>query len=94
MMAKKARLGLYLEDEELKKQIKIAAAKHGTSVTDYCVEAIEDRLITEGERGAAQSKNRKSNARAELLTRMDQLRKAIGPIGIGTADLVKEGRPR
>lgn len=39
-MAKKARLSLYLEDEELKRQIKVAAAKRGMTVTDYCADAI------------------------------------------------------
>ena len=35
-VSNKARLGLYLEDEEIKRQIKVAAAKRGMTATDYC----------------------------------------------------------
>ena len=89
-MTKKARLGLYLEDEEVKKQIKVAAAKRGITATDYCAQAIEERLIRDGERSA---KDRGKDEVA-LLSRMDKLRQEIGPIGISTAELVEEGRRR
>jgi len=49
-MATKARLGLYLKNEEIKRQIKVAAAKRGMTTTDYCTRAIEERLIRDGER--------------------------------------------
>jgi hypothetical protein len=39
-MTKKARLGLYLEDEEIKKQINVAAARKSISTTAYYAEAI------------------------------------------------------
>lgn len=89
-MANKARLGLYLEDEEIKRQIKVAAAKRGVTVTNYCARAIEERLVRDGERSAeGESKNK-----ASLLSRMDKLRQEIGPIGISTTELVEEGRRR
>ena len=89
-MTKKTRLGLYLEDEEVKKQIKVAAAKRGMTVTDYCAQAIEDRLIRDGEKSI---KDRSKNKIA-FLSRMDKLREEIGSIGISTSELVEEGRRR
>lgn len=88
-MAKKARLGLYLEDERIKRQIKIAAAREGISATAYCTEAIEGRLRREGVMS-----DKLDRGKAALLSRMDKLRKEIGPIGKSTAELVKEGRRR
>ncbi len=89
-VAKKARLGLYLKDEEVKRQIKVAAAKRGVTATAYCAQAIEERLMRDGERG---TKNEAKN-RVALLSRMDKLRQEIGSVGISTAELVEEGRRR
>jgi len=89
-MANKARLGLHLEDEEIKRQIKVAAAKRGMTVTDYCARAIEERLIKDGERRAEGGGRNK----IALLSRMDALRQEIGPIGMSTTQLVEEGRRR
>jgi hypothetical protein len=89
-VGKKARLGLYLEDEEIKKQIKVAAAKRGMTATDYCARAIEERLMKDGERN---TKN-EAQDKAAFLSRMDKLRQEIGPIGAPTAELVEEGRRR
>lgn len=88
-MAKKVRLGLYLEDEEVKKHIKIAAAKRGMSTTAYCEEAIKEKLVKEGELSDKERERRKA-----LLARMDKLREEIGPIGTTVSELVKEGRHR
>ena len=88
-MVKKARLGLYLEDEEIKKRIKIAAAKRGISTTVYCAEAIKERLVREGELNDESDGGRKA-----LLSRMDRLRREIGPVGASTSELVNEGRRR
>lgn len=88
-MVKKARLGLYLEDEEIKRQIKIAAARKGISTTAYCAEAIKERLVREGE--ISDKTNGKKKA---LLARMNELRQQIGPVGMRTAELVREGRRR
>jgi hypothetical protein len=94
-MAKKARLSLYLEDEEVKRQIKVAAARRGVAVTDYCAEAIQERLVRDGERGIADSKPGNANKeRLEFLSRMDKLRNEIGPIGVPTSELVEHGRRR
>ena len=88
-MTKKARLGLYLEDETVRRQIKVAAAKRGMSTTAYCAQAIKERLLRDGEIIDKSDGNKKA-----LLARMDRLRKDIGSIGMPTAELVEEGRRR
>ena len=88
-MTRKARLGLYLEDGEIKKQIKIAAAKRSISTTAYCAEAIRERLQRDGEMS-----DKVVRDRLALLSRMDKLRQEIGPVGTTTAELVEEGRRR
>jgi len=89
-VANKARLGLYLKNEEIKRQIKVAATRRGMTVTDYCARAIEERLIKDGERSA----EGEDKDKVALLSRMDKLRQEIGPIGVSTAELVEEGRRR
>jgi len=86
----KARLGLYLRDEEIKRQVKVAAAKRGMTATDYCAQAIEERLTRDGER-SARDDNRNKTA---FLARMDKLREEIGSIDMSIAELVEEGRRR
>ena len=88
-MTKKARLGLYLEDEAIRRQIKVAAAKRGMSTTAYCAQAIKERLLRDGEVTEKADRNKKV-----LLARMDRLRRDIGPIGMPAAELVEEGRRR
>jgi len=87
-MATRARLGLYLKNEEIKRQIKVAAAKRGMTATAYCARAIEERLVRDGERGT----NNEVQNKLAFLSGMDKLRQEIGPIGIPTAELVEEGR--
>ena len=88
-VTKKARLGLYLEDEVIRRQIKVAAAKRGMSTTAYCAQAIKERLVRDGEISDKADGNRKA-----LLARMDRLRQEIGLVGTPTAELVEEGRRR
>ena len=88
-VTKKARLGLYLEDEAIRRQIKVAAAKSGMSSTAYCAQAIKERLVKDGEISDKADGNKKA-----LLARMDRLRQEIGPVGMLTAELVEEGRRR
>lgn len=88
-MTKKARLGLYLEDEETKKRIKIAAARRGISTTAYCAEAIRESLQRDMELN-----DKVGRDKLMLLTRMETLKCEIGPVGTTTAELVKEGRRR
>ena len=88
-MTRKTRLGLYLEDERIKRQIKIAAARRGMSTTAYCAEAIRERLQRDGEWS-----DEVDPERLALLSRIDRLRQEIGPLTTTTAELVEEGRRR
>lgn len=86
------RLGLDLRDESMKRRIKVAAAKRGMTVSDFCLEAIEQWLAKDGERKPANPET-EEDPRA-LLRRMDELSEKIGPIGVPTWQLVEEGRRR
>lgn len=88
-VTKKARLGLYLEDEAIRRQIKVAAAKRGMSSTAYCAQAIKERLVRDGEITDKADGNKEA-----LLAQMDRLRQDIGRVGLPAAELVKEGRRR
>ncbi|MBI4333493.1 MAG: hypothetical protein HY673_19685 [Chloroflexi bacterium] len=91
---KKARIGIYLEDEEMAKQVKIAAAKRRTSVSRYCGRAIEERLVKDRERAPVERSGEISKEKLAFLARMDRRSKRIGPIGVSAAELVREGRRR
>lgn len=45
----KVRLNIYVDDPAIRKKVKMAAAKHDLSVSDYCLQAIVSRLTKEGE---------------------------------------------
>jgi len=87
-MATRARLGLYLRGEEIKKQIKVAAARRGITATDYCTQAIEERLIKDGEISSSDL----SRDKQAFLSSMDRLGQEIGSVDISAAELVREGR--
>ncbi len=44
-----ARLNIYVPSKSLRRLVKAAAAKHDLSVSEYCVQAITDKLKGEGE---------------------------------------------
>jgi len=48
-MGKKPRLGLYYENELIKRRIEHACARRGISTTAYCTRAIEECLVRDGE---------------------------------------------
>lgn len=83
-----ARLNIYLEGPDLREKIRVAAARQGVSLSNYCLEAIRERLAEEGylprNQGAA---GPRAAARA-----LDRLRRQVGPIGVPVRDLVQEGR--
>lgn len=82
------RVNIYLDDPNLKREIKIAAAKHRVTVSAFCVEAIRQRLRGEQSRlelAARESENQAARA-------LDQLRLEIGRIGIPVGELIDEGR--
>lgn len=80
------RLNIYLDDPDLKRRVRIAAANEGVTLSAYCVRAIEERLA-----GESAAKARSPAAAAAELSR---LRRRIGPIGIPVRDLIAEGRTK
>lgn len=58
-------------------------------------EAIEERLVKDGERSMAKSKSSNPNKeKLRLLVQMDKLRQEIGSVGSPTSEPVEEGRRR
>lgn len=82
------RLNIYLDEEDLRTRVKVAAARHGVTVSSYCVQAIRDRLEAE-EAGPTRRLSPSAAAR-----RMDQRRQKIGPIGVSVSELIRQGRRR
>jgi hypothetical protein len=80
------RLNIYLDDSTLRERIKVAAARHGTTVSAYCVAAIRRRL---GADGFPSDLGDRRGAAAEAL---DTLRREIGPVGVPVTELIAEGR--
>ena len=83
------RVNIYLDDPDLKREIKIAAANRGVTQSAYCVEAIRQRLERERSADTAAGSRQRSRDVAKAL---DQLRAEIGPVGIPVRDLIDEGR--
>lgn len=90
-----SRLNIYLDNPDLRTQIKIAAARRGVTLSAYCVEAIREHLAEDGllprHMAATQEPPSSPGAAAEAL---DDIRRRIGRIGIPVQDLIAEGRRR
>jgi hypothetical protein len=84
------RLNIYLDDPNLREQIKMAAVRQGTTLSAYCLEAIRQRLTAEGFLTTPENETDPQAAARAL----DRLRGQIGPIGVPVRDLVAEGRRR
>ena len=82
------RVNIYLDDPDLKREIKIAAANGGVTLSAYCVEAIQQRLARE----QSQMVRKAKPTTLDAAQAMDQLRGEIGPIGIPVRELIDEGR--
>jgi hypothetical protein len=80
------RLNIYLDSEELRRQIGVAAARAGVSLSEYCVRAIRDRLAEDG-LGPPDTERARVAARA-----MDRARRRLGPLGVPVRELIEAGR--
>jgi DNA-binding MarR family transcriptional regulator len=73
----------------LRPWVEEAAAESGQSVSDYCRQAVRERLAAEGLLpGAGQQ------SAAEAAQALDRLRRKVGPIGVPVRELIQEGRRR
>lgn len=82
------RVNIYLDDPVLKREIKVAAANQGVSLSAYCVDAIREKLS----RARSGAIVRSELERRETASALDRLRTEIGPIGISVRELIDEGR--
>ena len=81
-------MNIYLDDPDLKRAIRVAAANHGVTLSAYCVEAIRRRLGRDLFAGDEDPGERSR----EIALAMDRLRREIGPVGIPVRELIDEGR--
>jgi hypothetical protein len=87
VMGKKPRLGLYYENELIKKRIEYASARRGISTTAYCTKAIEESLVRDGELGTPEE-------RKKFIAEVDKQREILGPLGIPTSEVTRDPRRR
>jgi hypothetical protein len=80
------RLNIYVDDQDVRDKVRVAAARRGITQSAYCLEAIRHRLAEEGYLPGGEAEARSA------ADRLDQLRKRVGPIGIRVSDLISEGR--
>jgi hypothetical protein len=89
------RINIYLDDPELRAQIKIAAARQGVTVSNYCLEAIKHRLSTDDVSPLSEAEGSPSSASRQAAAQaLDHLRRKTGPIGVPVSELIVEGRQR
>lgn len=80
------KVSIYLGDPELRRRLKMAAARRDPTVSAFCEEAIREKLARED--------SDVSGTAWAAARRLDARRSHLGPIKISTADLVEEGRYR
>lgn len=86
-MGKKPRLGLYYENELIKRRIEFASARRGISTTAYCTRAIEECLVRDGELGSPEE-------RKKYIDELDKKREALGPLGMPTSEITRDSKRR
>jgi hypothetical protein len=87
IMGKKPRLGLYYENELIRKRIEYASARRGISTTAYCTKAVEECLVRDGELGTPEE-------RKQFIEEMDKQREGLGPLGIPTTEVTRDPKRR
>ena len=87
------RLNIYLDSAELRRQVKIAAAGAGVSLSTWCLQAIRARLAGEDRARSEEAEGRPGSPMAAAQA-LDRLRRRIGPIGVPVSELIREGRRR
>jgi plasmid stability protein len=81
------RISIYLDDPELRRRLKIAAARRGTSISAFCEDAIRQKLLKEEENKVLEGARRAAR-------RLDERRVRLGRLDVQTWELVEEGRRR
>lgn len=81
------KISIYLDNPELRRRLKIAAARRDTSISAFCEDAIREKLLKEEENRALEGARRAAR-------RMDERRVRLGRLDVQTWELVDEGRRR
>ncbi|MBS3886060.1 MAG: hypothetical protein KGZ56_03295 [Dethiobacter sp.] len=83
----KQKISIYLDDPELRRRLKVAAAMRDISISAFCEEAIREKLQKEEVNTALEAARRAAR-------RLDEKRDKLGSLDVQTWELVKEGRRR
>ncbi len=87
-----ARLNIYVPDPTIRRQVKAVAAKQDISSSEYCLRAITQQLIRDGER-APRSEDPEAFESAVARARRFQTEIFAGQIfKVSSADLIREAR--
>lgn len=81
------KISIYLNDPDLRRRLKVAAAQHDISISAFCEEAIRAKLQKEEVPAALE-------AARQAARRLEEKREKIGVLDVQTWELVKEGRRR
>lgn len=83
------KISIYLENLELRRRLKVAAAKRDVTISAFCEEAIRAKLQKEEISEALDIEVARRAA-----SRLDERRNKLGPFDVQTWELVNEGRRR
>lgn len=81
------KISIYLDDPELRRRLKVAAAQCDITISAFCEEAIRAKLQIEVINTALEAARRAAH-------RLDEKRNNLGSMDVETWELVKEGRRR
>jgi len=92
--AQLARLNIYLPDAAIRRQVKLSAARQDISISEYCLRAITNQLIKDGERAlGAEGGNRRGGA-VETARRFQAEKFGTRVFSVSSAQLIREARER
>lgn len=86
-----SRINIYLDDPDLRTQVKIAAARRGITISAFCVEAIRRSLEEVSSEDEAVQRETAESPRSAAQA-LDKLRRSVGRIGVPVSELIAEGR--
>lgn len=89
-MVTRPRLNIYLDSEDILERVKIGAAKRRTTLSEYCLEAVRERLARDGLVKLTPGEQRAKLRRAAA--ELDRLRTVVGRIGVPVTELISQGR--
>lgn len=89
-----ARLNIYLHDSAIRRQIKLSATKQDISISEYCLRAITNQLINDGERSLDGEEGNRLGAAVETARRFQAEKFGTRVFSVSSAQLIREARER